>query len=675
MEMSNEIKVSIIVPVYNASKYLKQCMDSILGQTLKDIEIICVNDGSTDNSLEILKKYQEDDSRIIIYNQKNSGAAVARNKGLDLAKGIYIGFMDPDDYYPDDSVLFSVYKTACDNKALITGGSLVLDRTESHYQPKYEIKDERFFDSDGFIKYIDYQYDFYYQRFIYKKELIDKNNITFPLYRRGQDIPFFVKAMISAEKFYSMKKKTYCYRVGHKKVNWHDNKIAIHAIEATSDIIKIAHDNKLQKLYERSILRLLRYCNEILEYNNDIDVLKVLYSKISAVDSNNSKEINNKSEILLAKINFLLKKEKAKKDKSVEIIAGKGHCSKVSVIIPVYNVKEYLTECMNSICQQTLKDIEIICVNDGSTDNSLAILREFADKDNRIIILSQENSGLSVARNTGLKFANSEYIYFCDSDDKLELSALEELYNRSKADNLDMLYFDAEVFFESEELENTLKNYKNYYKRKKNYLGNYEGIELFNKLLKNSDYLPSACLNFLKRSFLLDNKLIFEPGILHEDNLWSFKCALLAKRVGYLSRKLFYRRVRPNSIVSQKVTYEHVYGYFLSAIKGIEFLKNVNLNQDESDSINKLISTWVTNSKNKYNKLNLIEKAKAETLNSYERSLFNLLIIRQSKNTESVVKSNKNSKAIIFKVYPYYKKNGLRKTILKVKEKLFKFLK
>ena len=169
----NLIKVSVIVPVYNSSKYLKQCLDSILNQSLREIEIICVDDGSTDDSLKILEEYQKKDNRISIFTQKNSGAAVARNKGLDIAKGDYIAFMDPDDYYPDGDVLFSIYEKVCDNNALIAGGSLALDRNESDYKPKYETKDERFFDNDGFIKFYDYQYDFYYQRFIYKKELID----------------------------------------------------------------------------------------------------------------------------------------------------------------------------------------------------------------------------------------------------------------------------------------------------------------------------------------------------------------------------------------------------------------------------------------------------------------------------------------------------------------------
>ena len=90
-------KVSVIVPVYNVEKYLKKCLDSLVNQTLKDIEIICVNDGSTDNSLQILQEYANTHPNIVIVDQENQGVSLARNNGIKKAKGGYIGFVDPDD--------------------------------------------------------------------------------------------------------------------------------------------------------------------------------------------------------------------------------------------------------------------------------------------------------------------------------------------------------------------------------------------------------------------------------------------------------------------------------------------------------------------------------------------------------------------------------------------------
>ena len=113
---------------------------------------------------------------------------------------------------------------------------------------------------------------------------------------------------------------------------------------------------------------------------------------------------------------------------------------KVSVIIPVYNVEKFLRDCIESVINQTLSDIEIICINDGSPDNSIDILNEYASIDPRITVISQENRGLSVARNRGMRLAKGKYLYFIDSDDKLlDPDALEVLYTKAEEKNTDIL--------------------------------------------------------------------------------------------------------------------------------------------------------------------------------------------------------------------------------------------
>lgn len=668
----DSIKVSIIMPVYNVGNYINKSLNSIINQSLKEIEIICVDDGSTDNSLEILKEYQKKDERVVIIKQENSGAAVARNKALNMAKGEFIAFIDADDYYPDETVLKDLYFAAKDNKVYIAGGSLE-NFTDKQINAE-KINDERVFHKNGIIEYKDYQYDFYYQRFIYSKDLIDKNDIKFPIYRRGQDVPFFVNIMLAAKSFYAMNRNTYCYRICHNEIKWNKNEVAIDAIKATIDIIEIAKNNKLLKLLERSVLRLIRYCNEIILINKNIEVLEVVYDSIQKINEYKNDKIKKDKDVLKAKLEFLLKFEKSKLPRKIEKIAGGIKPSKVSVIVPVYNVEKYLLECLDSICNQTLSDLEIICVNDGSTDSSLEILKRYAAIDNRIVILSQTNGGLSVARNTGIKFAKGEYIYFCDSDDKLDIKALEILYNRAKNDDLDMLYFDAEAFFENTDVEKQFVSYKTYYKRKNDYQGIYTGKKLFNELLKNKDYLPSVCINFLKTNFIIKNNLIFEPGILHEDNLWSFKCALLAERVGYSANTFFYRRVRANSKVTQQINFNYVYGYFVSAVKGIEFLKFVKLSEDEFKNINSLINGWINNAKNKYFKLNIYDRNIYTVLSSYERNMFMILILNTCSN-KNVVEKLYEMRNKLFKIPIYYKKHGFKATISRMQLEFIKIVK
>lgn len=118
--MEQKVEISIIVPVYNASRYLRECIESVLTQSFKDFELILVNDGSTDDSLDICKKYEKSDGRIIVVSQANAGVSKARNRGLDVARGEWITFADADDYYLGDA-LFTLYK-----RAMQTGSDLVL---------------------------------------------------------------------------------------------------------------------------------------------------------------------------------------------------------------------------------------------------------------------------------------------------------------------------------------------------------------------------------------------------------------------------------------------------------------------------------------------------------------------------------------------------------------------
>ena len=108
---------------------------------------------------------------------------------------------------------------------------------------------------------------------------------------------------------------------------------------------------------------------------------------------------------------------------------------KISIIVPVYNTEKYLEKCLNSLISQTLEDIEILCINDGSTDNSIKILEQYANRDSRIKIINKKNAGVSAARNTGISQAKGEYLGFVDSDDYVDLNFYEKLYNTAKEYN------------------------------------------------------------------------------------------------------------------------------------------------------------------------------------------------------------------------------------------------
>jgi len=221
-------KISVIIPVYNVEKYLRQCLDSVVNQTLKDIEIICVNDGSTDNSQQILEEYAKKDKRIKLINQENQGQSVARNVGIKVSSGEFVSFIDSDDLLPTNDILEILYNKAVENNVKICGGEFS-DFSNSSYDYKQDYESTLFdgylFERDGVIEYKDFQFDYGFARFIYNREFLRQNNIYFPSYTRYEDPPFLVKSMILAGKFYAVHKISYGYRMGHKEVKFSNKNI------------------------------------------------------------------------------------------------------------------------------------------------------------------------------------------------------------------------------------------------------------------------------------------------------------------------------------------------------------------------------------------------------------------------------------------------------------------
>ena len=185
-------------------------------------------------------------------------------------------------------------------------------------------------------------------------------------------------------------------------------------------------------------------------------------------------------------------------------------CPVVSVIIPVYNTGSYLRDCLDSIVGQTLTDIEILCVDDGSTDDSPAILREYAAGDPRVKIISRENGGLSLARNTGIRAASGKYIYFMDSDDLLDADALTCCCSAMDRDALEFLCFNAEAFGNDEE-SSRIAEAKNsaYYRRVLHENHVYSGPELFLELRPENHFVVPVWAGMILRSFLLEQQLWF----------------------------------------------------------------------------------------------------------------------------------------------------------------------
>ena len=230
---------------------------------------------------------------------------------------------------------------------------------------------------------------------------------------------------------------------------------------------------------------------------------------------------------------------------------------KISVIIPVYNTAKYLSEALDSICNQTLSELEIIIINDSSTDNSLDIIKEYAQKDNRITYFSYPNQGQGVARNIGLSHAIGKYIYFMDSDDILSENALEECYSLCENNQLDFILFDAESFGDK------IRGFN--YCRKGLIIEDkvWNGYELLKLQLIKKCYLVPVYLGLYNRQYILKTFTGFPSGIIHEDHLFVFQTMIQADKILYTSAQYFKRRVREASTMTNRFSMKNIEGYTL----------------------------------------------------------------------------------------------------------------
>ena len=232
------IKISVIVPVYNAEKYLKKCLDSVLNQTLKDIEVICIDDGSSDSSFEILKKYSYNDDRVVIISQDNSGPAKTRNKGIELATGEYLTFVDSDDWIELDA-LEKLYDNAILNNSEVVLFNAIEHRINNKFHKRIYLP------IDDNIDYSNFVFDYNYRRNLvmnyflvvwsklYKTSFLRNNNLYFDgNFKMFEDVPFHIETMMYAKRISYLPEILYNYNKLNmqseqtKKTNF-NNRLAI----------------------------------------------------------------------------------------------------------------------------------------------------------------------------------------------------------------------------------------------------------------------------------------------------------------------------------------------------------------------------------------------------------------------------------------------------------------
>lgn len=518
-------KISVIVPVYNSSNYLSKCLESICNQSLKDIEIICIDNGSTDNSVQIIKEKQKLDNRIVLKEIGRSNAGDARNCGIQSSSGKYLYFIDSDDWIDQDT-LSCVYDYAEFNN---------LDITIFKYKV-FNNQTQKESDSKGFscipgILSINTDTLFQTTNFavwnkLYRTYLIKDNNITFDSLKSTNDVTFSCLALACSNKIGLLDKSFYHYRTNRvgsitksKSENLFDFNLALKSLKEN-----LQKKNLFNKFYQTYI----NACGEVLYFTNRI--------------------IDNETKIKLQNEIFGICQELSIDINKIQNITFKKFLSvftpKFSIIIPVYNSEKYISKCLESILEQTFDSYEIICVDDGSTDNSLSILNEYSTRNNKIKVFSEVNSKAGTARNLALKYSSGKYIWFIDSDDWIIENSLQTISDNIDKYNSDIVFFEACNVYENGVKEQSCG-------QRINIKGSRSGCSDKDNLFLIKKSIPiSACLFSIKRDFLDKYNIRFDEYCFFEDNLFMIKCLYYSQLISYEKKILYNRRKHNENITS-----------------------------------------------------------------------------------------------------------------------------
>ena len=525
-----ENQVSIIIPVYNVETYLRQCLDSVLGQIFSNFEVLLVNDGSTDNSGFICQEYARLDSRFKYFEKENGGVSDARNSGLDLAQGDYVTFLDADDFLFEDHLEKLYRATTLSDADIMIGGYSRFDGSDFYFYKDHFKRDSLIsFTSTQAIQFLDSMLDIQFFNFstacgkLFKRTLFKE--LRFPLGRYAENQFIMWKLYLNAESIYAFNGDSYVYRSNN---------------EGLSSVFSVKHLDYIEALEERiKSTKDLEGIDINLSFNMYRYVLKRILQQLEEHDYiDEAREVREKLELAeQGQYPFLTDEVK-----EIEVENG-GEL--ISIIVPIYNVEKYLRMCLDSIEHQTYSNIEVLLINDGSPDASGEICQEYVARDSRFHYFEKENGGLSDARNYGIERSNGKYLTFIDSDDWVEPTYIDDMYQAA-------LKNDSEIVVSNYTQFNVKENHYLIHVWDDYYEETYEGKELINRLplLERRDYSFVTSWGILFSRSLFDN-IKFPKGKLIEEIRTNYKLFAKSSRSTYINKCLYmYRIGREGSIIN-----------------------------------------------------------------------------------------------------------------------------
>lgn len=620
--------VSVIVPVHNAALYLRDCLDSILGQTHRDLEILLVDDGSTDGSAEILAGYAARDARVTVVPGPAQGSAgAARNVGLSLANGAYLSFLDADDIFAPTLIEELHARAVLDDADIVLSKCRVFhDSTRDTSPAEWSLRLEhlpvgRPFSPRHVADHLFYSVTPAPWNKLFRTGFVRDKGLLFQHLRRSNDVYFTLMALAQAERITYLDRALVQYRVGNLtslQATLDEEPLEfVAALEATRQGLRAAG---LYEIFERAFVnQALMTCLSNLKHQRTPAGFRAVHEALSTgvlehfgvtgrpaayfVREDIATKLSQLLELppddylfhRLDEAQAAVEQAEAKVRRAHRLATPwtGGTCQPaahpgevtpaaptpepaagrpdVTVIIPVHNTERYLRECLDSVLRQSGVELEVVCVDDGSTDGSPLLLDSYSARSDRVRVIHQPNAGPSVARNTGIPHATGRYVCFLDSDDYWRMDGLAELVRLADASELDLLMFDAVSQREPGVDDRLWSRYREYYARA-SHPETRTGIEMVADLHESSGYRPSPCLYLMSRELLDSVPLRFYPGIRHEDDLFTFHVMLHANRVSHVSTAFYARRIRPGSIVTAIDRMASAGGYLVSYVEMLRAL-------------------------------------------------------------------------------------------------------
>lgn len=307
----------------------------------------------------------------------------------------------------------------------------------------------------------------------------------------------------------------------------------------------------------------------------------------------------------------------------------------ISLVIPIYNVEKYLNQCIDSVLNQDLIDIEIILVDDGSTDDSSMICDEYAQKDNRVKVIHQKNRGLSNARNTGITAATGYYLMFLDSDDwwNEKVSVFEIFKFVNKNPDVDLFIYDSIDYNEIDGSHLKRKCKAPIYKKK------YSTIEAYEYFSRISNIREAAFNKIIKRSTILKNKLFFKEGIVNEDIDWMYRILRIVKSISFLQYDLIYYRMGRIGSISNSIKPKNLFDMISIIRESLEYYENEFKNDEiKAFELDNSLKLWFT----VLGLHNQLEKKEKKEITKELKVLSSITNHAISRRTKTVTKLYKN---------------------------------